>query len=401
MSIFDIFRSKKKPGNTEIITITETTNIEETAKNKETEYADASSIDPDEKSYYQPDEYYTFVSFPDTPFESKVITLEERKATTYPSKNGLYVGEILLLDYCSLGTYPKPKNGYPGFWWFEYGIRDVGHALESLASRGFITWAPKDLMLEKLKVPQLKNILISSGLPTTGKKADLLERIRQNVPEENWPDMSSMKKYILTDKGISELEDNAYIPYMHQHRHATTEKGPIGETFNVWDMNRLIAKDGRQSEWKSIIGAIEEKRFGVNMASYYPKSASTSPVEEDSTAQRDSMRAFLKAKRPEILEAAKTHGDGYDEESRGIDYRSIGKDKEALVQFYISIEKKFDAPALYWEAAYLLRKYGLYEEELEVLQKAMSAVPDGNHHKEGLVERKEEVQAIIRAENIH
>ena len=95
-------------------------------------------IPNEEKQYYIPDSYYTNLSYPGTPFERRVITFQERKSVSYPSKRGLYVAEILLLEYCSYGTYPRPKTGYPGFWWFEYGIRNVGHYLSELERRGFI-----------------------------------------------------------------------------------------------------------------------------------------------------------------------------------------------------------------------------------------------------------------------
>lgn len=101
-------------------------------------YADSSSIPDEERQYYRPDEYYTLSAFPNTPFEKKVVTFEERKRMSYPSRTGLYVAEILLLYYCSQGKYPNPSNGYPSFWWFEYGIRDVGGILRDLERRGYL-----------------------------------------------------------------------------------------------------------------------------------------------------------------------------------------------------------------------------------------------------------------------
>ncbi len=97
------------------------------------------SIPESEKKFYQPDSYYTDVVAEGTAFERRVITFEERKKTAIPSKRGLYPAEILLLEYCSKGTYPGPQNGYPGFWWFAYGIRDVGAALKSLEDRGYLS----------------------------------------------------------------------------------------------------------------------------------------------------------------------------------------------------------------------------------------------------------------------
>ena len=129
----------------------------------------------------------------------KVITFDERKKTSYPSNRGLYVAEILLLEYCSYGKYPKPSGGYPGLWWFEYGIRDVGHALESLEKRGYLRWAPLDQCLSSLKVDELKQILDKAGLPTTGKKVDLVKRISVEIPREKIGLPDSAYKYELTD----------------------------------------------------------------------------------------------------------------------------------------------------------------------------------------------------------
>ena len=96
----------------------------------------------------------------------------------------------------------------------------------------------------------------------------------------------------------------------------------------------------------------------------------------------------------------RSKGDGFDEESKGLDYKSIGKDKEALVMFYISIGKGFDAPALYRECAKLLRKYGLLEEELSVLNAGIKNVPSGNSHRSELVERKKKVQELIKKQSV-
>lgn len=41
-----------------------------------------------------------------------------------------------MLHHCN--NYPNPENGYPGYWWFKYGIRDVGSDFKSLETRRFI-----------------------------------------------------------------------------------------------------------------------------------------------------------------------------------------------------------------------------------------------------------------------
>ena len=179
-----------------------------TATKEEMPWADSSTIAPDEKRYYQPDDYYVFVTHKGTPFERKVITFEERKKCSFPTSSGLYVGEVLLLEYCSYGKYPKPSTGYPGFWWFVYGIRDVGHMLESLEARGFLQWCSLEQRLSVLKTDELKQFLADEGLSTSGKKADLIDRIITGIPGVNQKLPEISKKYSLTPLGQTELQDN-------------------------------------------------------------------------------------------------------------------------------------------------------------------------------------------------
>lgn len=355
-------------------------------------YADSSTIAEDEKTYYQPDEYYTYYSYAGTNMGNRVITFDERKKTSFPSVRGLYVAEILLLEYCSKGDYPKPKGGYPGFWWFQYGIRDVGHALESLEKRGFLRWASKKENLKRLTVTELKEILSNAGLPVKGKKTELIEQIVSRLSEEEIHIDEYIPKYELTDLGRAELEENGYVPYMHRHKHRTTEDGRFGTVFNVWSVNKLFPK-GNTAEWREKVGRIEKKMFGVDMANAEPAGKNKKQTEtEDLSGKKEEIRDYLKKKQGKIDKEIHTAGDGYKEESKGLDYKAIGKDKEALVQFYISIGKNFDAPALYREASVLLHKYGMYEEEFEVLELGLKNVSKDNSHWQELEDRKKRLQ---------
>lgn len=211
-----------------------------------------------EKKYYQDDSYYTDTAFAGTPFEKRVISFEERKQTAIPSSTGLYPAEILLLEYCSYGTYPAPKNGYPGFWWFSYGIRDVGAALKSLEVRGYIAFAAAKDSLNSLTMPQLKDMLSSKGLSASGKKADLVIRVAEAFTEAELLSAGIQTKYMLTELGKRELDENAYVPYMHKAHNKTTEDASFGMAFNVWSINKLLGT-GDKSNWKAIVDAQEAK----------------------------------------------------------------------------------------------------------------------------------------------
>ena len=361
-------------------------------------YVDASSIPPYERQFYEPDEYYTYYSYPNTMMARRVITFEERKKTSFPSAHGLYVAEILLLYFCDGGSFPlSPGGHYAGYWWFEFGIRDVGGALSSLFNRGFLRWAPKSKAIETLKADDLKTILRASNLPSSGKKANLIERIKSDVPENRWDIVSIPKKYELTELGEYELSHNGYVPYMFRHPHKTTEDGSFGETFTVWDINRMFAgKDA--SNWRSVVGNIEKKRFGVDMANAptnETESATQKKPAEYYLAQKEDARQYLKSRESYIAKMSKTNGDGFAEESQAFDLMRIGKDFEAMVQFFISIGKRFDAPALYREASALLHKYGLYEEELSVLDAGLKMTAAGNRHYEQLISKRNRVIKLL------
>lgn len=176
MGIFDIFKKKTKGKNS-------------SPTARETLLKQSAAIPESEKKHYRPDSYYKAKSHEGTPFESEVISFEQRKETSIPSDRGLYIPEILMLHFCK--KYPNPKNGYPGYWWYKYGIRNVGSVYESLVERGFLG---------------------------VNDKTD---------------------KYQLTDLGKAELEENAYVPYMHSHSKYTT--------FTIWDLNQLLGTDDKSN----------------------------------------------------------------------------------------------------------------------------------------------------------
>lgn len=221
-------------------------------------------IPESEKKYYQPDKYYTdtvpvlAVGIGGDYATRKVITFDERCKISNPSKNGLYVAEILLLEYCSYGTYPHPKNGYPGFWWFEYGIRNIGAKLESLEKRGFIQFSSPKESVSRLTISRLKEILTDLNLSTTGKKSELIQRLVGGVDEEDLALYIPDAKYKLTELGKLELSENEYIPYMHKHPQKTIDVGLFGPVFNVWEVNRRLPKE---KDWRKIVSDIELERY--------------------------------------------------------------------------------------------------------------------------------------------
>ena len=212
----------------------------------------------EDKKFYQPDSYYTRASYEGTMMEKRVVTYPERKKTAVSSDRGLYPSEILLLEYCNKGIYPNPENGYPGFWWFEYGIRNVGVMLKTLEDRGFIILGSPEDSVNSLKVNEIKELLKSKGLNTTGKKAELVERIGGNITPSDVQIYGLQGKYRLTNLGYQEIMDNAYVGYMHNHKKKTIEDNSFGSNFNVWGVNNKLGS-GDKPNWKNIVDRLEKE----------------------------------------------------------------------------------------------------------------------------------------------
>ncbi len=252
MNIFHIFDKKKSvTQNSSSLTIVN----------------DNHDIPESELNYYRPDEYYTTKSYEGTPFEKTVITFEERKQTCIPSKTGLYVAEILLLDYCSKGTYPNPKYGYPGFWWFEYGIQNVDVILSSLEERGYIKLCNAANSLKGLTVLELKNLLKNQGLLISGNKQELIERVKNNISESVLISKGLIQKYELTELGQTELKENEYVPYMHKYPYKTNDSVNGFQGFNVWNINKILDKNNK-SNWKEIVEQKEKKNNDTLNSNY-------------------------------------------------------------------------------------------------------------------------------------
>lgn len=342
MGIFDLFKKKDKTAP-----ITQTKPVKET-------------VPEEEKKFYQPDAYYTDVVAEGTAFERKVITFEDRKKTAIPSQRGLYPAEILLLEYCSKATYPGPKNGYPGFWWFAYGIRDVGAALRTLEERGYIVFASAKDSVKGFTVQQLKDLLATKGCSTTGKKADLVVRVAELIPEDELLATGIQPKYVLTEIGQQELSENAYVPYMHSVHNKTTEDDRFGITFNVWSINKLLGT-GDKSNWKT---AVEEQERKMN---------------KETADRNDAFMKDLKKIDPESYKALKTQDQQLAAVQKARDKYSEDKDLDSYIAFWEMVWAngglKFEGAGWHFELPDLYIKAKRYDDTLDFVIKLKKTKP--------------------------
>lgn len=86
----------------------------------------------------------------------------------------------------------------------------------------------------------------------------MVERVLSGVPDEVLISAGAQRKYILTEIGQLELDENAYVPYMHNVPNKTTEDARFGMTFNIWSINKLLGTDDK-SAWRDIVDEQERK----------------------------------------------------------------------------------------------------------------------------------------------
>jgi hypothetical protein len=159
----------------------------------------------------------------------RISQIQERAKNSYPSQNGLFPQEIFMLSYAH--KYKVEGNYFPKFWYYEFGIENPQDTLNDLHTRGFIEVATPFESLDNLKLPELKSFLSAFQLPTSGKKADVINRIKEKVPEDWIANKIPDRYFKLTELGQAELKANEYVTYFG----ASVKYG-----LNVWDMNQML-----------------------------------------------------------------------------------------------------------------------------------------------------------------
>lgn len=127
---------------------------------------------------------------------------------------GLSPKEILFLDY--INGVSTSNLGIAGYWTHEYNL-NYQKTLEKLFKCGYLTFSDYKFNMTQCKVDELKNVLKSHGLKVSGKKADLINRLIENLPEDELKELFSESCFMITDAGATIIEKNSHIMYFHRH----------------------------------------------------------------------------------------------------------------------------------------------------------------------------------------
>lgn len=122
--------------------------------------------------------------------------------------------DVLILHYINKNSRASELN--QNFWKEKY-YNDNEKSLQRLLEGGYIEYR-EDIFtsLNKLKVDELKNILQLEDLKTTGRKADLIDRIINTASLSNYQEYIK-KERVITSKGSEIVNSTDFVYLLHDY----------------------------------------------------------------------------------------------------------------------------------------------------------------------------------------
>lgn len=246
MGLFDMFRHK-----------TNKVVPEEKTKPKKNDILTHRSDDYSEKK--TENEQNCAVDFKENDPEKNIVPVEKQIPTLKANKEGLFPHEILAMEYASKYFV---GGEFAGFWWYRYGVKDMNTLMDSLIERGYIRIGSIIEGLQTYKVEELKKELGNNNLKISGKKAELIQRLIENMPEKEISDRFPRRPYVITDEGKEAIKYDGYVLYAHRHGY---------EGIDIFSLNRMIdghTKLYRDYIWRHLNQVSLEYAMDENYAGY-------------------------------------------------------------------------------------------------------------------------------------
>ncbi|WP_240843808.1 SAP domain-containing protein [Acidaminobacter sp. JC074] len=111
---------------------------------------------------------------------------------------------------------------FPGYYEYRYEI-NPNKLLEWALKKKFLQCSDVNFNVSKATISDLKPILNEFGLKTTGKKADLVKSLCENVERKALEERFPQNYYQLTDEGKKIVADNEYAVFYHKNKYLVNE----------------------------------------------------------------------------------------------------------------------------------------------------------------------------------
>lgn len=181
---------------------------------------------------------------------------------------------ISYLDASALKFWNGKRTDYivPTYYNDTAFGRNVLPARDRLLARGFLSIGDLRRNISLKTVPELKAVLAERELKTSGKKAELVQRLLDYVPEEDLEDLFPVGEYCVTDTGKKAMEPYSIIQVNNDHGlhfsyyRLLKEKEKTPTDSNNVILTRLLSQDiqmcyrtGNISEYYKLLS--EAERF--------------------------------------------------------------------------------------------------------------------------------------------
>lgn len=128
-------------------------------------------------------------------------------------EEGLLPGDMVLLWRINFGNITN-EMVLPQYFEYRYGI-NTDESFKLLKDKDLIRNASMFEVLNVVSVPVLKRILKDQGYPVTGKRDDIVARVKENITEETLEQIIPTRLYLITDKGKQLLDKYPEIIKRH------------------------------------------------------------------------------------------------------------------------------------------------------------------------------------------
>lgn len=124
----------------------------------------------------------------------------------------------VFLKWASRGYPIKPDDEYPKYFKRELNIDNPRAFHSLLAAKGYIQKLDNKSKLAKLKVSEIKDLLVKYNLSETGKKQELIERAVSQISDFDLSrELSHIKNLMLTESGRDFLLQNSGYDELYHH----------------------------------------------------------------------------------------------------------------------------------------------------------------------------------------
>lgn len=205
------------------------------------------------------------------PTQQSSLAREKQNAPTLhlkgkPDANGLYPSELVMLAVAE--KFAIFETNYPKYLTYTYEIVNPLKTLKTLQEKGFLEVGSSKESLSSLKLAELKDIATSLGIASSGKKAEIIERL-SIVDEEKLSAFVKVRMWKLSQKGQGALKNNPYILYfLDKHIYNVTEVG-----IDIWTVNKEVIKNP-QRPYRDIIYGLLNNAMNTAAMQFQTNSAS-------------------------------------------------------------------------------------------------------------------------------